>query len=77
MTTHLHHYVDGVCADPRAPGGPCGERQVYRAPQGQPVRFTDVLVDAADLAHVLEALNFHDRTPEQDAALERVQALLD
>lgn len=46
---HLHHYVDGICADPRAPGGPCGESQVYRPPTGkpQPVARAEGLVAAA------------------------------
>lgn len=49
MSAHLHHYKDGVCADPRAIGGPCGEPQVYKAQGGKPLRFTDVLVEEDDL----------------------------
>jgi hypothetical protein len=77
MTTHLHHYKDGICADPRAPGGPCGERQVYNPPTGKGFEFTDVLVDEDDLRIVLDFHTFYEHTPEQLEALERVKSLLD
>lgn len=55
----------------------CGQPQRYKPPTGRGVEFTDVLVDAADLAVVLELHHSYEHTPEQLAVLERVQALLD
>lgn len=47
MATHLHHYKDGICADPRAIGGPCGEPQRYSPPTGKGYEFTDELIPGA------------------------------
>lgn len=55
---HLHHFDSkGMCTDPRAPGGPCGEKQKYRVHSGQRPVFTDVLVEKIDLTHVLQAVD--------------------
>lgn len=54
MATHLHHYKGGVCADPRAIGGPCGEPQRYSPPEGHG-EFPYVMMmkkeDLRDLLH--------------------------
>lgn len=78
---HLHHYKDGVCVDPRAPGGPCGERQVYRPPTGQRAEYADVLVSKEDLRNVLEdavaLLDLHGCSSDDDEVVTRLYKLLD
>lgn len=79
---HLHHFVDGVCADSRAVGGPCGEPQTYRPPTGKGYEFTDVLVDAADLRMLLDfiepqRISAYGLSEEEELSYQRVRQLLD
>ena len=76
---HLHHYRDGVCADSRAPGGPCGERQVYRPPTGQRAEYADVLVSKDDLRFLIESYRGHAAMDcaVTDALCERLELMLD
>jgi hypothetical protein len=76
---HLHHFVDGVCLDPRAVPAPCGERQVYRPPTGQRATLPDVLIDKADLRDLIGRYRDQCAMPDSggDALCDRLELLLD
>lgn len=82
MAGHLHHYVDGICADARAPGGPCGERQRYNPPVGKGYEFTDELIPNSLVPAIFRlAAGGYEGTPQQqldrDEVMEWVLPLLD
>jgi hypothetical protein len=59
----------------------CGSPQRYKPSAGKPAVFTDVLVEAEDLRHVLEdavaLLDLHGHDADDDEVVTRLYALLD
>lgn len=68
----------------RVPGAPhgrqcqCGERQVFTAPTGKGVEFSDVLVEADDLRALIAAYRGQAAMPDEgvEALCDRLELLL-
>lgn len=83
MSGHLHTFDVPLSEDePHARRCACGEPQRYKAPTGQPVKFTDVLVEIDDLRALFQYI-WKDRhsayalAEYQIDAMYRVKDLLD